>query len=138
MSNKYILPYSSSLIEFLTLSEAEQHAISIGVDISLITISVYNTGSISADTIFNNAINAGYNIPSSPYYLGLEDPDRAQFSGMLSLLNEALEAGYVTTASSVTIRDKEYNIIPLTVGSFKGLMIGYGFYYKTLWDNRED
>lgn len=138
MSNKYILPYSSSLIEFLTLSEAEQHAISIGVDISLITISVYNTGSISADTIFNNAINVGYNIPSSPYYLGLEDPDRAQFSGMLSLLNEALEAGYVTTASSVTVRDKEYNIIPLTVGSFKGLMIGYGFYYKTLWDNRED
>lgn len=138
MSNKYILPYSSSLIEFLTLSEAEQHAISIGVDISLITISVYNTGSISADTIFNNAINTGYNIPSSPYYLGLEDADRAQFSGMLSLLNEALEAGYVTTASSVSIRDKEYNVVPLTVGSFKGLMIGYGFYYKTLWDNRED
>lgn len=138
MSNKYTLPYSSSLIEFLTLSEAEQYAVSIGENTSSIVTSAYNTGSISADTIFNNAIQTGYNIPSTPYYLGLEDPDRAQFSGMLSLLNEAMAAGYVTSSSPVTIRDKEYNTVPLTVGSFKSIMIGYGFHYKTLWDNRED
>jgi len=138
MSNKYTVPYSSSLVEFLTLGEAEQSAISKGVDVSLIVTSTYNTGSISADTIFNQKIEIGYNIPSSPYYLGLSDSDRAQFSGMLSLLNEALQAGYVTLATPVTLRDKEYNIISLTIGEFKGLMIGYGFYYKTLWDNRED
>ena len=138
MTYKYIVPYTSSLTEFLLYADAEQYASTLGVSTDLIFSSSYTTASISSDEIYNQKVKIGYNIPATPYYLGLDMSDRVQFSGMLSLLNEALQFGYVTTASMTMIRDKNYNDIPMSVIGFKQLMLGYGMYYKSIWDVRED
>lgn len=132
---KYAIIEGNTTTEFLTYNLAVEYCNSRGLLISDI-FSVEDSPVIgpSKHEIFMQNIRQGYNISGSSYYLGLEDTDRAQFQGMLLLVNEALSLGMITTSSMQTIVDKNKNSVQMTALEFKQLMVGYGFYYKTIWD----
>ena len=135
---KYAVSEGNVKTEFATYEKAEQYALSKSIPTgSIFTVEdevIVPTGY----DIYRQGIEQGYNIPNTPYYLGLDDADRAQFQGMLLLVNEALSLGLITTASMQSIVDKNNNVIPMSVLDFKQLMVGYGFYYKTLWDQKNN
>lgn len=133
--NKFIIQSENTSVEFIDLPTAEQYALKNNIATDQIEQIEYITGSLTPEDIYNQKIEKGYNLPGTPYYLGMEISDRIQFNGMLSLINEALDAGYITADSSQSMNDKDGNRIDLTAGEFKQMMVGYGFYYKTLWDN---
>ncbi len=66
--------------------------------------------------IFEALIDKGYNIPNTPYYLGLHDSDRSQFISFLGLVNEALSLGAITMSTSQSIQDKDNNTVTMTTG----------------------
>jgi hypothetical protein len=133
---KYIVTSDETVAEFSSIDDAQSYISENDIQSYVISSGSYVTSSKSNHDIFREKVEIGYNIPNTPYFLGLEDVDRAQFSSMLNLLREAQELGYITTESIQYIRDKNNNDIPMTVGNFKALMVGYGMYFKTIWDER--
>lgn len=68
------------------------------------------------------------------FFLGLEDNDRAAFSQMLSLVKEALDLGLITNETPQIIADKNGQKHQISTLRFRQIMVQYGFYYKSLWD----
>lgn len=82
---------------------------------------------------FDAQIKNGYKTEEG-FILALEDNDRSLFTQMLSLIKEALDLGLITNDTEQTIRDKSGNVQILSTLRFRQVMVGYGMYYKSLWD----
>ena len=136
---KYSITIDNSVIEFADMESASEYAnknqVSTG---SIVEVSddVVSPGSSSIE-IFEQKIAEGYPVPNTSYRLGLKDSDRAQFSSMLTLVRELLDGGHITDETPQSIKDQNDNIITLTTEEFRSLMIGYGIYYKTIWNECE-
>lgn len=79
-------------------------------------------------------INAGYTVDPEGFILGLSDADRGAFTQMLALIKEALDLGLISNDTMQTIADKSGQKHQITTLRFRQIMVAYGFYYKTLWD----
>lgn len=82
----------------------------------------------------NNPIKNGYVVNPEGFILGLEDEDRILFNQMISLIREALDLGLITNDTPQIITDINGKDISLTTLRFRQIMVGYGMYYKSLWD----
>lgn len=136
---KYAIVSGQTTTEFSSFESASLYAIEQNIDSGSI-LSIQEDGvetsslSTSSYEYFRMVLKQGYPIPNTPYYLAMQDSDRAQFSSMLILTRELLDAGYINTNTSQSIKTIDEQIIYLTTGEFKMMMIGYGLYYKYLWD----
>jgi hypothetical protein len=133
---KYSITTNDSTIEFGSYSDAESYCISNGISTgSIIAIpnNITSTNSGFVD-VYQQKLDDGYPIPNTPYVLAMADSDRAQFTGMLVLIGELLSAGYITGDTPQVIKDKNGNTVHMTTDEFRSLMIGYGIYYKTTWN----
>ena len=92
------------------------------------------TSSEIASITFNNSVNMGFLVSPENFYLGLQDEDRNAFTQMMVLLREALEMGLITPQTPQSIKDKDGNVHTITTERFQQIIISYGFYYKTLWE----
>ncbi len=81
-------------------------------------------------------IDVGYLVEPEGFTLALGDLDRAAFTAMLTLVQEALSLGLINNDTPQTIADKDGSPHIITTIRFRQIMVGYGFFYKTLWDNR--
>ena len=79
-------------------------------------------------------IDAGYLVEPEGFTLGLTESDRNAFTQMLTLTKEALELGLITNDTPQTIADKSGQKHQITTLRFRQIMVAYGFYYKSLWD----
>lgn len=79
-------------------------------------------------------IAAGYDVDPEGFTLGLEDSDRNAFTQMLTLVQEAKALGLIDDTTPQTITDNTGTKQTVTTLRFRQIMVGYGFYYKTLWD----
>lgn len=84
-----------------------------------------------------NAIISGYNVLPENFILGLGDNDRNLFTQMISLIREALDLGIISNETPQTITDIDNKEITLSTLRFRQIMVGYGVYYKSLWDQME-
>lgn len=137
---KYVVSIASSDTEFGDLQSAQNYAVSIGLPTSSVLEREDVEASLpdpSSYEVFEQKVSDGFPIPNTPYALALHDGDRAQFSSMLMLIRELLDAGYITGQTSQSIKDKDDNIVNMTTDEFRQLMIGYGIYYKTIWNECE-
>lgn len=133
---KYSLTIDNITTEFGDRGEAETYALAAGVSISTIVeledeVIIPSPSSIE---VFEAKVAAGYPIPNTPYFLAMGDSDRAQFTGMLVLIKELLDKGYIDGNTVQSIKTKDETIIPMTTDQFRSTMIGYGMYYKQIWD----
>jgi len=71
------------------------------------------------------------------FILSLGDNDRALLSQMLLLVKEALDLGLISNDTPQIIVDKDGNEQTLTALRFRQIMVGYGMYYKSLWDQMD-
>lgn len=78
-------------------------------------------------------IEKGYKTEEG-FILSLRDNDRALLSQMLMLVKEALDLEMITNSTPQTITDIDNTIQTLTTLRFRQIMVGYGMYYKSLWD----
>ena len=131
---KYVVTSGSVVTEFIDQASAESFATLNGVDITTITTLTDPPPALTNDDIFAQKIAQGYNIPGTPYYLAMGDNDRSQFSAMLNLINQAIALGMITPDTPQSVMDKDRNPVKLTTLQFQQVMVGYGFYYKQLWD----
>lgn len=131
---KYVVNLPSSSIEFPELDPAEEFAELHGVDTGSI-YEIEETASFDPEEHFERLIATGFPIGTSS--LALYDYDRSNFSSMLTLVNEGLMLGQMTTSSMVSIKSQEGDILYMTALQFKILMLQYGFYYKTVWDQKQ-
>lgn len=81
-------------------------------------------------------IENGFNIEPENITLGLSENDRNSFSQMLSLVKEALDLGLITNDSPQIISDINGEKHQISTLRFRQMMVQYGFYYKSLWDNQ--
>ena len=133
---KYAVTIDDLTTEFGTYQEALMYALSKGKLSSSVSEMEDATTTLAPDSIelYEQKVEAGYPIPNTSYALALKEEDRAQFTGMLILIRELLDAGYITGDTTQSIKDKNDNIIEMTTTEFRSLMIGYGIYYKTIWN----
>lgn len=79
-------------------------------------------------------INNGFFVESEGFTLGLLERDRLMLSQMLALVKEALDLGLITNETPQIISDKFGQKHELTTLRFRQIMVQYGIYYKSLWD----
>lgn len=85
--------------------------------------------------ILQEKIAEGYNVSPENFTLALGDVDRSAFTQMLSLVKEALDLGLIDNTTPQIIADLHGNKHEVTTLRFRQIMVGYGLYYKALWDN---
>lgn len=83
---------------------------------------------------FANKIASGYAVPNTDIVLALNENDINAFSTLLTLIKEAIELGQLTENDVTTISDINGNLHEVTVSQLRLILLGYGFYYKTIWD----
>lgn len=94
----------------------------------------WNLVELSPQEIYANKIAAGYEVSPEGFTLRLGDEDRDKFTQMLTLLRELEFLGGITDETPQTIADINGNIHTITTLRFRQIMVGYGLYYKNLWD----
>lgn len=88
----------------------------------------------AARKIITDQIDAGYDVQPEDFVLGLSEYDRTAFTQMLLLVREALDLGLISNSDSQTISDKTGEKYLLTTERFRQIMVSYGLFYKSLWD----
>lgn len=132
---KHIVSNENTVTEFADLSSAISYAESIGLSAdSVREISDDPSPATSSVDCAVSLLEQGYLVPGTPYRLALWKDDRDTFSSMLILVNELLQAGYITLDTPQSLKDKDGNMVTLSTAQFKAAMIGYGVYYKQIWD----
>lgn len=89
---------------------------------------------IAPEQTIQDKISEGYLVQPENFILALKDSDRSSFSQMLSLIKEALDLGLITNETPQTIADKNGQKHEISTLRFREIMVQYGFYYKSLWD----
>lgn len=84
--------------------------------------------------LFYKKIDEGFLVEPENFVLGLHDEDRSAFSQMMVLLREALEMGLISLTTPQIIKDKSGTFHTITTERFQQIIISYGFYYKTIWE----
>jgi hypothetical protein len=82
----------------------------------------------------NPLVSKGYQVEPEGFVLGLAESDRNAFTQMLTLVQEALSLGLISNDTSQVIADKSGAKHSITTLRFRQIMLGYGMYYKSLWD----
>ena len=90
--------------------------------------------SAAARQLIVDQINAGYYVQPEDFVLGLSEYDRTAFTQMLLLVREALDLGLISNSDSQIISDKTGEKHSLTTERFRQIMVSYGLFYKSLWD----
>lgn len=88
-------------------------------------------------TEYDKKIKNGFLVSPENFILAIEDDDRNLFAQMLLLVKEALDLGMIDNDAPQTILDKDGNSQTITTLRFRQIMVGYGMYYKSLWDQME-
>jgi len=83
---------------------------------------------------YSQAVEQGFLVQPENFKLRLWDEDRAVFSQMLALVKEALDLGMIDNSTLQKIKDFNGQIVIVSTLRFREIMVAYGFYYKTLWD----
>jgi len=83
---------------------------------------------------YSQAVENGFLVSPENFKLRLWDEDRAMFGQMLALVKEALDLGIIDNSTPQKIKDFNGQIVTVSTLRFREIMVAYGFYYKTLWD----
>ena len=82
---------------------------------------------------YNQQIDAGYDTGKG-FSLKLHKEDRDAFAQLLLLVREGLDLGTLSINSTLEVLDTINAVQILTVQEFRQMMVGYGLYYKQLWN----
>jgi hypothetical protein len=82
---------------------------------------------------FNTAIAKGFDTKLG-FVLPLEDANRNDFTQLVVLVSTALQTGAITPETPQSFTDIEGKVRTLQARQFLQMMLGYGAYYKGLWD----
>jgi hypothetical protein len=85
------------------------------------------------DVEFEEAINAGYEIPGTGVVLDLAVGSRNTLTQYATLLNIGCAEGHVTDESPVLLVAKDGVAHDFTYGQFKNIMLGFGQYFYSLY-----
>lgn len=75
-----------------------------------------------------------YEVLPEGFFLRTDDVSRNAFSQMTTLIQEAMSLGFIDNDTPQTIADSQNRKQNLTTLRFRQIMVGYGMYYKGLWD----
>lgn len=84
--------------------------------------------------VYEQKVLEGYNVNPEGFTLALDAKSIADFTGLMTLLNEALDMGIIAENSPISIRDINGTPRFNTVARTKQILVGYGLYYKQLFD----
>jgi len=84
--------------------------------------------------IIFETISQGYTVQPENFTLGLQESDRNAFAQMLVLVKEALDLNMINNDTPQTIADANSNKHTISTLRFRQLMVEYGFYYQSLWN----
>lgn len=82
----------------------------------------------------SQAVSQGFLVQPENITLALADSDRILFAQMLSLVELALSLGMINNDTPQIIGDIQGNKHTVTTLRFRQIMVEYGFFYKSLWD----
>lgn len=68
------------------------------------------------------------------FFLSTDDVSKNAFSQMITLIQEAMSLGFIDNNTPQTITDNQSRKQTLTTLRFRQIMVGYGMYCKSLWD----
>lgn len=84
--------------------------------------------------ILDEKISEGYLIEPENFILALGQNDRNAFAQMLTLVQEGLSLALIDNDTPQIIADKNGLKHTITTLRFRQIMVAYGTYYKSLWD----
>lgn len=88
----------------------------------------------TARETFDTAVAAGYLVEPEGFTIALTERDRSDFAQLMVLTKEALELGLAQQTDTTTIDDINGGIHTVTLQRLREILVGYGFYYKGLWN----
>lgn len=99
---------------------------------------VYADNLDAAINIFSGLQNGSadnlFKVVPENFSLSTDSVSRNAFTQMLSLIKEALDLGMITNDTTQTIKDADGSLQILTTLRFRQIMVAYGMYYKSLWN----
>ena len=87
-----------------------------------------------ARKIVLDKIALGYSVLPENFVLGYEEQDRSAFTQMTVLIREALNKNLIDNNTPQTIKDINRTMHTVITDRYLDIIIGYGLYYKQLWD----
>lgn len=81
---------------------------------------------------YNQGISAGYLVSPEGFTLGLQSNDIAQFTSLVTLLQEAKSLGMIDDNTPQIITDINGAMQTVATLRLRQIMVGYGLYYKNL------
>lgn len=90
---------------------------------------------LASPPVDDGSFGETYLVEPEGFRLRLADRDRSMFSQMLGLVKEALDLGLTSNEEPVTIADANGTPHQVTTLRFRQIMVGYGSFYKALWDH---
>lgn len=91
--------------------------------------------SLTSGEIYSKKISNGFFVGPEGFTLRLEKEDRDAFTSMVVLIQLGLSLGLISNSTEQTIKDANEEYQTVTTARFIEIMLQYGSYYKSLWDN---
>jgi len=88
---------------------------------------------LQKEQLYNTLLNAGYQIPNTNIKLAIGDTDRVAWNQLLTLLNEMLNLNTINLTTPIDIVDKDGVAHQFTVEQTKSILAGLGYYYYSIW-----
>lgn len=82
-----------------------------------------------------NLLSLGYTNSNFNITLAIEETDRTAFANMLTMINLAIDLNQ--TLNDFTIADINGNLHDFSLQNLKILLLSYGFYYQTIWQQHK-
>ena len=99
---------------------------------------VYADNLDAAINIFSGLQNGSadnlFKVVPENFSLSTDSVSRNAFAQMTTLIQEALSLNLIDNNTMQTITDSQNKVHTLTTLRFRQIMVGYGTYYKSLWD----
>lgn len=90
---------------------------------------------LSSGEVYSEKISEGFLVEPEGFTLRLEKEDRDAFTSMVVLIQLGLSLGLINNEDIQTIKDSNEGIQSITTARFIEIMLHYGSYYKSLWNN---
>ena len=102
---------------------------------------VYADNLDAAINIFSGLQNGSadnlFKVVPENFSLSTDSVSRNAFTQMTTLIQEGLSLNLIDNNTMQTITDSQNKVHTLTTLRFRQIMVGYGMYYKSLWDQME-
>ena len=88
-----------------------------------------------SETVARWKRETGFHVTPEGFILACGTEDEAQFAKLVTMLQEGISLGAITSETPVTIKDRNGALHTVTVQRCREILFSYGLHCKEIWDS---